>query len=223
MQLYAGFIDSEKKKWFVTCPHENECISTRFAKCFSTLLSRAKAPSTLIRFQIKTDIYLSFGLPSTLKRWKTEILSLKTGVFEKALQSGDFWKRRFVLLVWKDENEGFQKLWRHEYDCACFPRQDIQYGRRAEDRSSQPYILITCLQLNIAWIDLQSNILSKTGAIRACVLNSVIVWESKSILCSRFHPLVWTVENAGVDAKLFIHFRGDRNGGIRKRISVDEA
>ena len=31
---------------------------------------------------------------------------------------------------------------------------------------------------------------------------------------------MWTVENASVDEKLFIHFQETENGGFRKRISV---
>ena len=34
---------------------------------------------------------------------------------------------------------------------------------------------------------------------------------------------MWTVENASVDADICIRFRWIKNGGIRKRISVDES
>ena len=48
-------------------------------------------------------------LPSTRIRWKR---SPKTQLFENALQSGIFWKRRFRVFVWTGENGTFRKRWR---------------------------------------------------------------------------------------------------------------
>ena len=47
---------------------------------------------------------------STRIRWKR---SMKTELFENALQSGTFWKRCFRTYVWRDENGTFGKRWGH--------------------------------------------------------------------------------------------------------------
>ena len=50
--------------------------------------------------------FLRFGVASTRKR---RFRHAKTEVFENALQSGGFRKRRFRVYVWTGENEGFRK------------------------------------------------------------------------------------------------------------------
>ena len=50
--------------------------------------------------------FLGFGVASPRKR---RFRHAKTEVFETALQSGGFRKRRFPVCVWTDENEGFRK------------------------------------------------------------------------------------------------------------------
>ena len=50
--------------------------------------------------------FLRFGVASTRKR---RFRHAKTEVFENALQSGGFRKRRFRVYVWTDENGGFRK------------------------------------------------------------------------------------------------------------------
>ena len=61
-------------------------------------------------FAWKRVLFLRFGLPSTRIRWKR---SPKTHLFKNALQSGDFWKRRLFVYVWKDENGQFRIRWCH--------------------------------------------------------------------------------------------------------------
>jgi len=53
----------------------------------------------------KQDFFLRFVLPSTRIRC---FRSLKMAVFENALQSGDFWKRRFIVFVWMGKTEVFE-------------------------------------------------------------------------------------------------------------------
>ena len=36
---------------------------------------------------------------------------MKTEVFENAFQSGDFWKRRFIVLVWAGKTELFKNAY----------------------------------------------------------------------------------------------------------------
>ena len=50
--------------------------------------------------------FLRFGVASTRKR---HFRHAKTEVFENALQSGGFRKRRFRVYVWTGENGGFRK------------------------------------------------------------------------------------------------------------------
>ena len=50
--------------------------------------------------------FLRFAVASTRKR---RFRQPKTEVFENALQSGDFRKRRFRVYVWTGKNEGFRK------------------------------------------------------------------------------------------------------------------
>ena len=72
---------------------------------------------------------------------------------------------------------------------------------------------------------------SIAGAIGACVLNRKNVraepGDENASLDHRFSaPSVdgrKRCENASVDAELFIRFRGTKNGGFQKRISVDRA
>ena len=73
--------------------------SVLYRSIFSNL---AKALSTRIRFYLKTDIFLRFGLPSTRIWWKQ---SPKTHLFKNALRSEDFLIRRLFVYVWMDENE----------------------------------------------------------------------------------------------------------------------
>ena len=40
----------------------------------------------------------------------------KTNLFENALQSRCFWKRRFHVVVWTGENRAFRKRWHHSID-----------------------------------------------------------------------------------------------------------
>ena len=72
-----------------------------------------KAPSTRIRFCLKTDIVSlwlglsSIGLSITRIRWKR---SPQTHLFKNVLQRGDFWKRR--LLVYDDVIHHMLLAWR---------------------------------------------------------------------------------------------------------------
>ena len=54
--------------------------------------------------------FLRFSLRSARIWWKR---SPKTHLFKNALKSGDFWKRRFLVYVWTDENGDFRKRWCH--------------------------------------------------------------------------------------------------------------
>ena len=66
-----------------------------------------KVPSTRMRIFLKTEVFfLRFGVASTRKR---RFRHAKTEVFENALQSGGFRKRRFRVYLWTGENEGFRK------------------------------------------------------------------------------------------------------------------
>ena len=56
------------------------------------------------------NAHFFFCLRSARIRWKR---SPKTYLFKNALQSGDFWKHRFLVYVWTDENGDFRKRWCH--------------------------------------------------------------------------------------------------------------
>ena len=86
-----------------------------------------KAPSTLMRFRLKTHTFLSvfaFPIPSTLTRSKTEVYVCENGGFRKrslewrilkteVQRLVDERKRRFSVFVWTGENGGFRKRFRH--------------------------------------------------------------------------------------------------------------
>ena len=59
------------------------------------------------------SFFIRFGFPSTRRR---RFQSPKTKLFESALQSGSFSKRRFPVLVWTGENGAFRKRGRHNID-----------------------------------------------------------------------------------------------------------
>ena len=64
-----------------------------------------KAPSTRIRFCLKTSMFFS-GL-AYRAHTSDENDRLKR-IFKNALQSGDFLKRRLFVYVWTNENGGFR-------------------------------------------------------------------------------------------------------------------
>ena len=76
-------------------------------------------------------------------------------------------------------------------------------------------ILIACLELNTALINLYTLILRKRQSLVT----------KTDVFLSVFGGQVWTVENAAktLDENLIIRFQETENGGFPKRISVDRA
>ena len=73
--------------------------------CFDVTSLSTRVPSKRIGFCLKKRLFRcrdSF-------QWKR---SPKTQLFENALQSEIFWKRRFLVSVWTGENGTFRKWWR---------------------------------------------------------------------------------------------------------------
>jgi len=73
---------------------------------------------------------LRIRLPSTRIRWKR---SIKTELFENALQSGTFWKRCFRVYAWTNENETFRTL-RSHYQFHSTPRNIRNVFKMADGR-----------------------------------------------------------------------------------------
>ena len=90
-----------------------------------------KASSTLIRFQMKTELFCSGYISSTLQRRKR---SPKTEPFENALQSGAIWKRCSLKTLFSSvngENDAIWKRWRHQNRHDRAPDHStvsVQYG-----------------------------------------------------------------------------------------------
>ena len=73
------------------------------------MIEKALCPVRTYPFSFKNATFsLRIRLPSTRIRWKR---SMKTKLFENALQSGTFWKRCFPVYVWTNENGTFRKSW----------------------------------------------------------------------------------------------------------------
>ena len=107
------------------------------------------------------DFFLCFSLPFTrIQRFR----SLKTEVFQNALQSGDFLKQRFIVFVWTGETEVFK------YDDVILKIQSFPLKVcifKTNMASTKAFLvssllglvssLIAYLQLQVAYVDLQAD------------------------------------------------------------------
>ena len=67
------------------------------------------AKSTRIRIFLKTEcFFLRFSLCPPYQTYM-EFSGTEKACFQKWFQSGDFFKRRLLVYVWADENEGFRR------------------------------------------------------------------------------------------------------------------
>ena len=83
----------------ITCFTGNLCRDHR-----RLTLSLLNGPSTLMRFRLKTYVFLRFHLPSTLIRSKTKVYICETGGFRKRFPEWRFWKTDVLHLVWTRKN-----------------------------------------------------------------------------------------------------------------------
>ena len=115
-------------------------------------------------FSLENETFsLRIRLPSRRIRWKR---SMKTELFENALQTGTCWKRCFRVHVWTDENGTLRKRWGHTTSsnplCAIIRNLFKMADRRFPFLS---FILglisnqTACFQANLALLILQKQII----------------------------------------------------------------
>ena len=89
-------------------------VKAAYCTC-KTQVYMSMAPSTLIRFQTKTELFCSgYGYRP---HYNAENDHKKTEPFENALQSGAIWKRCFLKALFSSvegENDAVWKRWRHQ-------------------------------------------------------------------------------------------------------------
>ena len=102
--------------YFWGCPRSVELYSQK-----SSLPCSSEKTNKQINKQLSTSLG-SLTFSKTLKRLVHTLTVFqvpKMQVRENGRQSGVFWKGRFILLVWTDENGGFRIQWCHKSYSAC--------------------------------------------------------------------------------------------------------